>query len=137
MAPMRIIHINSSEVAETLVLPDIKQFHPDNTIPGNYGIYGADFSPDGETIVFSGFLKLQDLKGNWLSDSHYSIYVFNLLTKQVKKIIDTDSYFGEGPGISPDGQTIAFCTGSSYSCNKIWMANIYGSSLKEIDVKLK
>jgi len=137
MAPMRIIRINNNEVSEILIKPDIKQFHPDNTIPGSSGIRGAEFSPDGETILFSGYLKLKNLKGSWLNDSQHSIYKFDYTTKQVKKIIDTDSYFGEGPNISPDGQKIAFCTGSSYSCDKIYIANTNGSDLNEIEVKLK
>jgi len=136
MAPMRIIQANDPEAADTLVLPDIKQFNPRNTIPTDSAIRGADFLPNGESIVFSGFLKLQNTKGRWMNDSLHSVYTYGLKTGQVAKIIETKHHYGDGPKASPDGKKIVFCTGSPYSITKIWIANIDGSDLQNIPIKI-
>jgi len=132
--PLRIIYLDPS-VANKVIDLKLTQFSPPNTVSDNAGIRWLDYLPDGQ-IILSGFLSLKNLNGRPMNDGFHSIFKYDSSTGEVKRLIETDAHYGEGPNISFDGKKMSFGTGSPYACDKIYIVNTDGSDLKEIQIKL-
>ena len=81
--------------------------------------WGADWSPDGARIVFTG------RRDEWMGFSAGEIYVMELQTGAVTRLT-TNPGVDDMPSWSPDGTRIVFSRGSGRN-GEIWVMNADGS----------
>jgi Tol biopolymer transport system component len=132
--PLRITYLDA-RTADKITDLKLTQFSPPNTTSENAAIRWLNCLPDGQ-VIFSGFLSLKNLNGQPMNDGFHSIFKYDSSTGEVKRLIETDAHYGEGPNISFDGKKMSFGTGSPYACDKIYIANTDGSDIKKIQIKL-
>ena len=94
---------------------------------GNYDHNGAEWTPDGEAILFSG-LRAEDGDYQWRESDIYSVKIADGSIRQLTARKGPDS----NPTVSPDGRRVAYTgydwTRDTWVDAKLYVMNIDGSS---------
>ncbi|MEW6130440.1 MAG: S9 family peptidase [Acidobacteriota bacterium] len=104
---------------------------PRQLTEGDFNHGAPEWTPDGQTIIFSAARR-----ADWEYDRAGSdIYALTVSTGQIKQLTDRKGP-DSNPTISPDGKMIAY-TGidfseDTYSVNRLYVMNIDGSNKKDL-----
>ncbi|MGD8321938.1 MAG: prolyl oligopeptidase family serine peptidase, partial [Gemmatimonadota bacterium] len=93
---------------------------------------GVDFTPDGETLLFDGWMASD-------GDDIYqrsNVYALDVASGGIRDLTGERPGFWASPAVSPDGRTVAFVgadsTGDTHETTALWTMGVDGSGMRRV-----